>query len=78
MSRKITTTGADGGLRLLRAPEVAHRTGLSVPSLYRLMAEGRFPQTIPLSHQAVAWPEHEIDSWIRARIAERDGAERVA
>ena len=68
-------TTSKAALRVLRAPQVAERTGLSIPSLYRLMAEGGFPRSIPLSHQARGWIEHEVDAWLQERVAARD-AER--
>jgi prophage regulatory protein len=37
------------------------------------MAEGTFPKPVKLGPKAVGWVEEEIDAWIRARMAERDG-----
>jgi prophage regulatory protein len=36
---------------------------------------GLFPRRVRLSATRVAWVEHEIDRWIAARIAERNGGE---
>jgi prophage regulatory protein len=58
-------------LTLLRREEVKRRTGLSTSGLYKLMAEGRIPRPVKLAG-CVAWPEHEIEGFIQARIAERD------
>jgi len=58
--------------RLIRRPEVQRLTGLSRSSLYRLIAEGRFPASIQLSEKSVAWLASEVDGW----IAERVGASR--
>lgn len=55
--------------RLLRQPEVTHRTGLPKSKIYRMMGESAFPQCIPLGARTVAWREDEVDAWIRARIA---------
>jgi prophage regulatory protein len=60
-------------LTLLRREEVKRRTGLSTSGLYKLMSEGRIPRPVRLSG-CVAWPEHEIEGFIQARIAERDAA----
>ena len=58
-------------LTLLRREEVKRHTGLSTSGLYKLMAQGRIPRPVRLSG-CVAWPEHEIEGFIKARILERD------
>jgi prophage regulatory protein len=60
--------------QILRREAVARRVGLSIPSIYRLIEEGRFPRPVPLSTQARGWLESEIEAWIQGRIAERDEA----
>lgn len=55
--------------RLMRRPEVQRTTGLSRSSLYRLIAEGRFPASIRLSEKSVAWLASEVDAWIAERVA---------
>ena len=45
------------------------RTSLSRPYLYKLTAEGRFPALVKVG-AATFWVEHEVESWIEARIAE--------
>jgi prophage regulatory protein len=59
-------------LTLLRRGEVERRTGLPTSSLYQLVADGVLPRPVRLSRGRVAWPEHEIESFIQARVAERD------
>ena len=54
--------------RLMRRPEVQRTTGLSRSSLYRLIAEGRFPPSIRLSEKSVAWLASEVDGWIAERV----------
>jgi prophage regulatory protein len=61
-------------MRIIRLPEVEHKTGYKHTSIYALMAEGRFPRSIPLGNKARGWVESEVDDWIRGRIAARDGA----
>ena len=34
---------------------------------------GKFPRRIKSSPNAVGWLEHEVEEWIAARVAERDG-----
>ena len=54
--------------KVLRLPEVKNRTGLSRSSIYRLMAEGKFPNSISLGERAIGFLEQDIDQWIEARI----------
>lgn len=54
--------------RLIRLPEVQHRVGLGRSTIYRWMAEGRFPKPVQLGGYAVAWAEEEIDTWISDRL----------
>jgi hypothetical protein len=44
-----TSVVKDEPLRFLRLPEVCKRVGLSKPSVYRRIADGRFPRPISLS-----------------------------
>lgn len=53
--------------RLIRLKEVQHRVGLGRSTIYRWMAEGRFPSPVPLGGHAVAWSEADIDDWIAVR-----------
>lgn len=59
---------------LLPRAEVERRTSLSRSQLYFLMSEGRFPRPVNLTERRVAWVAEEVDAWVKARIAERDGA----
>lgn len=60
--------GAVRSRRLVRLPEVLHRTGLSRSTVYRRMELGQFPKPYPLSSRIVAWAEIEIDQWIADRL----------
>ncbi len=59
------------GHRIIRLPDLMHRTGFSRTSIYRLIKEAGFPQPIALGGQAVGWVEAEIDAWIEDRMRER-------
>ena len=61
---------------ILRRPAVSARTGLARSTVYKLIAEGRFPTPIRLGPRSVGWLEHEIDAWIQTRIAVSRGAGR--
>jgi predicted DNA-binding transcriptional regulator AlpA len=54
--------------RVLRIKEVMSRTGLGRTTIWRLEREGRFPARVRISHNAVAWREHEVLAWIRGRM----------
>nr|WP_280522142.1 AlpA family phage regulatory protein [Neptunomonas qingdaonensis] len=47
-------------------------TGLSRSSIYRKMAEGTFPHSLPAGERGVGWLKSEIMDWIPECIAERD------
>jgi prophage regulatory protein len=57
--------------RLLKKPEVCARIAKGRSALDGMVREGEFPRPVKLGTTA-AWPEHEVDAWIDARIAERD------
>ncbi|KAF1704081.1 hypothetical protein CSC68_03540 [Pseudoxanthomonas suwonensis] len=49
--------------RLLRLPQVMDITGLSNPTIYRMVETGAFPKQRKLSPRAVGWLEHEVQEW---------------
>jgi prophage regulatory protein len=57
---------------LLRIDNVCGITGLSVPTLYRLMAKDAFPRPVKLTATARAWKLTEVTAWVASR--EREGA----
>ena len=40
----------------------------------RLVRRKRFPAPVKVGENTNAWPEHEIDQYIKDRIAQRDAA----
>lgn len=53
------------GDRHVRMPEIVRRTGMSTSTVYRRIAEGRFPKQIPLASGNIAsWWERDIAEWI--------------
>jgi len=60
--------------RILRLADVQRVTGLRHSALYEAIARGQFPKQVRLTAKAVGWVESEVDDWLAARIAERDGA----
>ena len=51
------------------------RDPFSKVHLWRLERAGKFPKRVPLGAARHGWLETEIDEWILARLAERDGSE---
>jgi prophage regulatory protein len=71
LARGPPSSGCD--TRILRWREVAQRTGLSRPTIWRLVRAGTFPRPVQLSSPAaVGWIASEVDAWIATRIAQRD------
>jgi prophage regulatory protein len=58
---------------LLRLADVQRRVGLKRSTVYELVRRGEFPPPIHLSSRCTAWLAEEIDSWIKARIAQSRG-----
>lgn len=62
------TQQSASGHRILRLPEVTHRTGFKRSSIYKMIQEGRFPRSIKLGPRSVGWDSRSIDAWINERI----------
>lgn len=58
--------------KIIRLPEVKASTGLGRSTIYRRMATGDFPHSIPLGGDRVGWMESEIQAWIKDRVVQRD------
>ena len=52
---------------LLRIDTVCAITGLSVPTIYRMMSEGSFPRPLKITSHARAWKLSDINAWIDSR-----------
>jgi prophage regulatory protein len=58
---------------MLRVDSVSAVTGLSRSTIYRLVADEKFPRPVKVE-TTTAWLLSEIEAWIAARRAERDAA----
>ena len=58
---------------LLRRTDVERITGLSRSALYQKVKDGEFPRQVKISDNAVGWVAAEVNAWVEARIAARDG-----
>jgi prophage regulatory protein len=61
-------------LRYIRLTEVCARVGLRPSAIYHLISEGRFPKQVKLSERTSAWVVSEVETYMDARIAERDAS----
>jgi len=59
-------------MKFIKLTEVIAMTGLGRSSIYNFMADGSFPQSVPLTARAVRWLEKEVQEWMLEKIAERD------
>lgn len=51
----------------LRMPTVMRMTGLGRSTIYRLIADRKFPSPVRLGPRAVAWRSSDLDEWSEAR-----------
>ena len=51
----------------LRLPSVVRRTGLARSTIYRLIAERKFPCPVKLAGRAVGWRRSDLDRWSEDR-----------
>ena len=59
-------------MRLIKLNDVIDKTSLRRSTIYKYMAENKFPQSVSLGGRSVAWIESEIVDWLLERIGERD------
>ena len=59
-------------MKILKLREVMNVTGLGRSSVYKFIAEDKFPKPVSLGERAVGWLDVEINDWIMERVAERD------
>ena len=50
--------------KLIKLPTALQMTSLSRATIYRLIADGKFPKQIKLSTRACAWVEKDVANWI--------------
>lgn len=51
---------------LLRVGQVSAITGISVPTIYRLMKQGSFPRALRLTNSVRAWKLSDVQAWIKS------------
>ncbi len=58
--------------KFLRAKQVAEMTSLSIPSIYRLQSQGKFPKSVRIAGNTTRWIFSEIEEYLNDRILERN------
>jgi prophage regulatory protein len=53
--------------KFLRKPAVMDITGLSDPSLDRLVKDEKFPKPLKIAPRCIAWRESDIIAWQQSR-----------
>lgn len=51
----------------LRLPAVMKLTGLGRSTIYRMVADNRFPCPVRIASRAVAWRRTDLDRWSESR-----------
>lgn len=59
-------------MKLMKLKAVMECTGLARSTVYKFIAEGRFPKPVKLGVRMVAWVESEIQQWIQDKIEHRE------
>jgi prophage regulatory protein len=55
-------------MKVIRLKQVIESTGLGRSTIYKYVAEGKFPMPLQLSERCVGWLESEVQQWIQARL----------
>ena len=61
---KIASSDPGNSVRLMLKPEVLALIGVSYPTLWLWMREGKFPRSRVLGDQKIAWLSTEIEAYI--------------
>lgn len=64
-------------MKVLKLKAVIEKTTLCHSTIYKLIAEGKFPKPIDLTGRAVGWVDSEVDDWIKGKIIDRDGIPNI-
>ena len=70
MAQSIETahaTPSESGPRFARIATVVRMTGLCRATIYRMIAEDRFPAQVRIGSRAVGWRWSDLERWSAAR-----------
>lgn len=54
-------------LNLMSLKRVRDLTSLGKSTIYRLIAEGKFPRPLKITERRVAWRESDLTAWLEDR-----------
>ena len=60
--------------KVMKLHEVVGTTGVARSTLYKMIAQGTFPEPIQLGQRSVGWIESEVQSWIKSKIEQSRGS----
>lgn len=63
----VARDGGDPPSLFLRLPAVMRLTGLGRSTIYRMVADNRFPCPVRIASRAVAWRRTDLDRWSESR-----------
>ena len=66
-SHEHALSDSDAAPLFLRMPTVLRLTGLGRSTIYRLIADNKFPCPVRLGPRAVAWRRADVERWSEAR-----------
>ena len=52
-------------IQIIRVREVMRMTGLARSTIYRWIADGRFPAPVRLGSHSVGWRMAEVEHWLK-------------
>ena len=59
-------------MRFIKLKEVMDKTTLGRSTIYKFIAEGKFPKSKSLGGRAVAWLESDVEDWMLEKIEESE------
>jgi len=62
-------------MRFIRFKELRQRIPLGRTTIWKMMREGRFPQSRRIGKMAAAWLESEVEEWMKKNAGEGQAKE---
>lgn len=59
-------------MRIMRLQEVMATTGLARSTVYKFIANEKFPKPVSLGGRSTGWVAEEVNDWVLERIEEHD------
>jgi prophage regulatory protein len=63
--KKASAEKVESQVRLISKPEVLDRVGVTFPTIWKWMREGKFPRSREVGGKS-CWIEAEVEAWITA------------